>query len=232
MQGRPSKADHIRETLLRAITSAEKLFCSVQQVAGIRGTANSPRLHTEHVRRVFELAFMGVAASWEEFLEASMVRYMAGARCNSGYAPSLRIGKCAGIDHAYQVLAARSDHDPSKDYLTWTSPTAVVNRAKLFFDAGRPYADPITNSSRLLTDAAKIRNRVAHASTKCRHDFLAVARFHLGKPIGAKLVQGYRVGDLLASNAVSQFPRAARGRSTVFEAYMNLYRNLAQRIVP
>jgi hypothetical protein len=84
-----------------------------------------------------------------------------------------------------------------------------------------------------LQSAVKIRNRVAHSSEKCKEDFKKVAKVHLGLLPTAKLKQGYTVGDLLVAKPVAVFKASLQARyQTYFETYCELYRYLANKIVP
>jgi hypothetical protein len=79
----------------------------------------------------------------------------------------------------------------------------------------------------VLDAAVVIRNRVAHASPKCRSAFKDVAqRFR-----GEALYQSYSVGDLLLEPRPTSFPTAAAG-SNVLEAFINLYFHLCNQVVP
>ena len=81
--------------------------------------------------------------------------------------------------------------------------------------------------------ATKIRNRVAHGSTKCIEDFKKTAKHHLSIAKNGKLKQGYRVADLLRDKAVRHFGNEAKNKDwTFFEAYLDMYDTLAATIVP
>ena len=89
--GRPPKIDHVRDTFTGSIESAEKLWTAVRYPSPDPNTgASRPSLHAKHVRRVVELAFMGVIDAWEEFVTLTLVRYIAGAKCDAGYSPTAR----------------------------------------------------------------------------------------------------------------------------------------------
>ena len=88
--GRQTKVNHIRDGFLSSIDSALKLYSSVQAMGTVRQSKTCPKLHVEHVRRVIELAFMGMVAGWEDFLEQTVVRYLTDAKTDSGFAPKLR----------------------------------------------------------------------------------------------------------------------------------------------
>ena len=140
MAGRPPRVEHVRDEFLGSVTSAEALVDSVRALERIRSNAGNPRLHPKHVRRTVELAFLGLVASWDEFLEQTFVRYTAGARCNGGYSPTLRLGAASDIGHAYHVISGDPNYDPGSGYLKFSDPRWVIDSAKLYFDAGRPYA--------------------------------------------------------------------------------------------
>lgn len=230
---RPPKVDHVRDEFINAVDSAVKLYDQVQKVGTVHASTKCERLHAQHVRRVIELAFMGTVSSWEEFIEQTMVRYLAGAAPHSGSRPGLKIGAAKTIRHAYQVLTADPDHDPMKNYISWNNPTAVAKRATLYFDGGAPYATPLKRYEANLQDAVKLRNRVAHSSRKCREDFKLVARRFRNDGPNGRLPQGYRVGDLLLEKAVRHFGTTARNQGlTFFEAYCDLFKAAARDIVP
>jgi hypothetical protein len=183
--------------------------------------------------RVVELAFMGVCAAWEDFLENVMVRYLAGARTNSSYAPTLRVGKCQGITHAYEVLSAKPGYDPEEHYLTWTNPAAVARLAELYFAGGNPFKAPMTRDADRLKQAVRVRNRIAHGSAKCKAEFREAANAVMQRPKTSALGQGFRAGKLLSAPATAFFGAGIPARGiTVFDAYMEMYKALASEIVP
>jgi hypothetical protein len=176
---------------------------------------------------------MGVCAAWEEFLEASMVRYLAGAKTDLGYAPQLQVAPCRTILRAYQLLSGRSNYDPEQNYLTWTIPSIVVKRAESYFVAGDPYRAPLQREADRLKQAVKLRNRVAHGSTKCRSDFKAAANAVRRKPPETRLGQGFRAGALLSEPAGVFFGDGVPALNiSIFEAFMQSFERSAHEIVP
>jgi hypothetical protein len=85
MAGRPPKVGHIKDNFLTASRSAEDLVSAVSNLSSIHPNAPGPKLHPEHCRRVVKLAFLGLVSAWEEFLEQSFVRYLAGATADNDY---------------------------------------------------------------------------------------------------------------------------------------------------
>ena len=229
-RGRPPKVDHLRESFIKDIDSAKNLVLKVKSVAGINPNSSTPRIHVKHAQRVTELAFMGVVASWEDFLEQVLVRYLAGAKTDSGYQPSLRIGVTASISHSYEIIMGDPKFNPYKNYIGFGSPNDVLNVAKLYINHGQPFQNAMNPKIEMLKNAVKIRNRTAHSSTKCINDFVETARKMLDQE---KLKQSYRPANLLEAKAERGFGRSAKDRGiTFFEAFMEMYENLAKSIVP
>lgn len=229
-RGRPPKVEHVRDDFLEDLNSAKDLVKAVLQFEGIHPRTRKATLHSKHVRKVVELAFMGVMSSWEEFLERCFVRYMAGAS-TANYTPSLKVGRSDNIEHSYQLLSEQGNYDPSKDYLKISDPKWVLMKAKFYFDGGRPF-DILDNSSNKIKDANKIRNRVAHSSTKCKADFKEVAIKFLDINNG-KLSQGFSAGNLLLSKADRHFGQSAKNRGiTFFDAYIEFFEDAARQLVP
>lgn len=208
-------------------------FCVVR-LSTVRASTIHPKLHVKQARRVVELAFMGIVAAWEEFLEGTMVRYVAGAKTVSRFSPTPRVGSAKSIEHAYQLVTGDPEHDSAKHYVSWNDPAAICKLARVLFEGGRPFAGTLDGTHcQALKDAVKLRNRAAHSSEKCREDFKEVARRFKGLEKGAKLSQSFRVGDLLLEKATRCFGDRARNKGwTFFEAYCEMYKELAKKIVP
>lgn len=233
MSGRPPAVDHLLDRFIAASRSARDLVQKVSTLSSVNPNTPQPRLHPEQARRVVELAFLGLVSSWDEFLEQTFVRYLAGAKTSSKYAPRLRIGNTNGIHHAYHVITGKPDFDPSRSYSKFHDPRWVIDTAKIYFELGAPYATALHPSLAVLNHAIKLRNRVAHNSSKARADFKMSAREHLGLGTDAPLAQGYSVGDLLVAPASHIFGKQAGAKGwTYFRAYNARLRKLARNIVP
>ena len=173
---------------------------------------------------------MAVVASWEEFLEDSLVRYVAGAKTASSYRPTPKFGLASNISHAYQIVSQNSTYDQQRDYLKVTDPNWVRNSASFIFKV-HTY-NCLQTKTDLIKHASAIRNRVAHSSEKCRADFRSTA-LHFLQPASGKLAQGYGPGKLLLTPVQRHFGQPAVQQGlTHFEAYLRMYEALAQQIVP
>jgi hypothetical protein len=228
--GRPPKVDHVREAFLKEIISARALVSAVDGLPRKVRPSNQIGIHPKHVNQVTELAFMGVVSAWEEFLDRTLARYVAGAVTNSGYSPSNKYGSGDSISHAYELLSQDANYDPQKHYLKVSDPRWVWRTADFFFSQ-HPYRC-LSNKSELLKHANHIRNRIAHDSEKCKADFKAAAVWFI-QPQDGQLTKGYGPGALLTTVVLRHFSQQAiqSGRSH-FEAYLRLYENLAGSIVP
>ena len=233
MAGRPPRVGHVRNTFLTATDSAKSLFEALEGLAAIHPNAAGSRLHPEQCRRIVELAFLGVVSAWEEFLEQTFVRYLAGAVADDGHAPPLRMGKASSIGHAYQLISGDPKYDPSRSYSKFGDPSWVIGISKNYFVLGAPFATKLQPHQQILQEAVRIRNRVAHNSQKAREDFKRSARIHLELGNNAALPQGYTAGDLLMSEACTLFGQRARDRHwTYFYAYVERLTKLAKDISP
>ena len=230
MAGRPAEVQHTKNRFDREIASARGLvraISSVQQQVNPHGPAG---LHPKHVRQVVELAFMGMVAAWETFLEDSLVRYVAGAKAKSGYKPNPKFGLASGIPHSYELLSRDPSYNPEKHYLKVSDPKWVKSSADFFFQS-HPFTH-IHAKSDLLLHANSIRNRVAHDSTKCRADFKATA-IHFLHPLNGTLTQGFSPGALLTAKVQRHFAQQViQAGCTHFESYARLYEDLAEKVVP
>jgi len=61
-------------------------------------------------------------------------------------------------------------------YLDWAVPGNVRDRAKLFFEDGKPFHEPMANQAQIISDAQKIRNMIAHDSLEAWNSYNEVQR--------------------------------------------------------
>jgi hypothetical protein len=173
---------------------------------------------------------MGVIAAWEEFLERTLVRYVAGAATDSGYAATPKFGRATDLGHAYELLSQDANYDPLKHYLKVSDARWVWRTADFFF-AQHTYG-ALTPKSNLLSNANRIRNRIAHDSDKCKADFKSSAVWFL-QPANGNLSRGLSPGALLLTTATRNFGNQINATGVShFEAYMRVYEELANGIVP
>lgn len=228
--GRPAKVDHVREDFISAVDQSMALVRAIKGLPVKVRPSNAVGLHPKYADQVVSLAFMGIVASWEEFLERTTVRYLTGSKTDTGYKPTLKHGKADTIEHAYELLSLDPDYKPDKSYLKMTD-TRWLRRVADFYFSSHPYG-VLQNSTDLLKNASSIRNRVAHESTKSKADFKATAVWFL-QPANDTLKQGYGPGALLQAPVQRHFgQQAVQQNLSHLEAYAAFYIDLAKQIVP
>ncbi len=231
MSRRPS-LNTVSRTFITRVQSSLDLYGAVAQFA--LGTWDAIQgwelLYPGQARRIVALAFMNLVIGWEEFVEASFVRYLAGSKSPGGWAPKLRLSRCKNLQHAYALIAGSADFDVTRQYLNWSSWPEVESRAEVFFVGGKPFTTLSELQKNRLKDAQIIRNRVAHSSTKCREDFKRVARQFCGLSGSQKLRKGIDVGQVLLDTSGRGFG-CGRGES-LFIHYAYLFCDLAQLMAP
>jgi hypothetical protein len=214
------------------ILSAAELFTKVAEDA--KGNWNTIRgwegHYPGHARRIVGLAFMQMVIAWDELVEATLVRYVAGASAPSGYSPSLLLGRAKSISHAYQLISGKPRYDASKHFMTWESWSSLLDIAGLYIKDSEPFSNLDAIQRQRLHDAKAIRNRVAHFSRKVREDFVAVAKSHIGLSPEKKLSKGYDVGQLLIDDSSKGF--GSVNREPYFIHYAKLILECADIICP
>ena len=231
MAGRPAKLEQVKKKFLDEVVSARNLTDAIYALPKkINPKVVTVGIHPKHETKIVELAFIGLIAAWEEFLERTLVRYVAGAMTESGYAPIPKFGLAINIGHAYQILTQDSKYDPQKQYLKGNDAKWVWSSADFFFST-HTYSC-LSSKNNLLLHATAIRNRIAHDSEKCKSDFKSTAIDFL-HPTGGKLKQSYGPGNLLMAKVARHFSQSAIDRGlTHFRAYTDLFESLAKTIVP
>jgi hypothetical protein len=91
-RGRPAKVDHVRDAFLDECDKAVALVAAIRALPQKVRPSNNPGIHPKHSNQVIGLAFMGLVASWEEFIERSLVRYLTGAKTNTNFNRELKLG--------------------------------------------------------------------------------------------------------------------------------------------
>ena len=217
----------------RTLDSAEQLYLAVKPFAD--GTWNAingwETLYPGQARRVVALAFLQAATGWEDFVEAVFVRYLAGANSPKGYSPGLRLARAKDLSHAYQLASGEPSYNPSRHYIVWNRWRDVENRARVFFEAGRPFTNVTDIEKQRLAAVVVIRNRIAHSSSKCKKDFVGLAKEHLGLAAGDSLPRGFSVGQLLLTSSSRLFGPRAQSRPYI-EQYLWVMRVASQRLCP
>ena len=94
----PLKTALLRNNFLADIKSAKKLVDEIQQFS-VSTPAVPCNLHIKQVHRVVGLAFMGLIAEWEEFLEQTFIRYLSNGQSKNGFKAPHKIGQSLSLIH-------------------------------------------------------------------------------------------------------------------------------------
>jgi hypothetical protein len=124
---------------------------------------------------IAEIALVKLFISWEDFLEETFVRYLAGASSMGGRKPP-RLVAVSGTDAARRILYSNT----SRGYLNWTNAGEIVKRAEAYFRDGEPYSTPIRSITSEIDEMTVIRNRIVHESDVARKKFSSLIRSKLG----------------------------------------------------
>jgi hypothetical protein len=228
--GRPVRVTTVKADYLKSINSAVNLFRTIRPLCAFNYQSIRDKIHPKNALRVVGLSFLGMVASWERFVEAIFMRYLAGAKYPNNNAPPLRIGPCSNLSHAYEVYTGALGFNIEVEFLSFTKWPKVVKEARIYFTDGRPFSQVKTTQIQRLEDAFTLRNRVAHGSTKSVEDFKTIARQFRGLQQNAALESGYSVGALLLEKAARGFGQPLT--KTYFEAYADMFRALADVLAP
>ena len=126
--------DHVLISFRREVNAARALEAAISKISiAINPQTAQASLNPKQRLQVAELAFMGVVSAWEEFLERTLVRYLAGASSASGSYPSPKYGSANSILHAYQILSQKAKYDPSRHFLKANDPDWILSTADFHF---------------------------------------------------------------------------------------------------
>jgi hypothetical protein len=181
----------------RRIDNACCLVNEMREYKIVRGN-RTRQIRTTSSYKIIEMAFLEMFLSWEEFLELAFIKYMCGAKTNTGYHPKRYVFP-PNIDHAQKFLLLNG-----KKYSDWTNPQDVIQRAETVFEGGQPFALALRPSLKDLENIRTIRNAIAHQSGRAWQQFTDIARNELGyTPRG--IVPGMFLQSIKPSNNLSFF---------------------------
>jgi hypothetical protein len=150
--------------------------------------ADRDLLHPDKVELVYELAYFRCFLAWEEFLEQSLIRYMAGYR-SSNYLPVHVGGSPIGT-----LAAAGAALLGGRSYVLWHDPAKTMARSALYLVAG-PHQTVVSSALVDLQRFADVRHRIAHAQEDAKSKFDVACTALIGGT-----VRGSRPGKLLRSS--------------------------------
>ncbi len=150
-------------------------------------------------------AFLNLFIAWEGFIEAAMNDFMMGDATTNGNQPVKHVTPPTR-EHAVNMVVHISR------YFDYANHDNVRKVAKLYFNAGYPFDDPLRSIISELSDLKTIRNSCAHISSSTQRALEALANGILGQP-----QPGITVYQLLTTT----HPRA-QGNITIFASYRDI----------
>lgn len=188
----------VRKNFESAIETALRIYAPVRHdCVWNHESINEGTFHPRVAYKVVGLAFLSIVAAWEEYLESSFLRYMAGAKSESSYSPKLRIGKCQDATHSLQVLTGTKNPQDAARFTRWSDYAWVLSRAEIYFVKSEPYSRIPPLYQDRIRDAQIIRNRVAHSSSKARNQFKTMTNTNVQEPKNSPMAKGFSPGKYL-----------------------------------
>ncbi len=236
MAGRPATLSAPRRAWNATLSECRNLFAIASPIAkrGVKTSAATGFVGAP-ARQVVGLAFLRLVGAWELYLEEVFLRYMVGVRTSSGQSVVTPASRAGRIEDAFAVLAAAGGFTGTRYtcYLNWTDWDEIKKRARAHFVSNDPFRSTLQGHTKpLVKSAFAIRHRVAHSSKKARAEFKRIALGFGAGVTSTTLPKGFMVGDLLVLAPNNQFPAAYRTHQTIFEAYAQLFEDLAQGVAP
>jgi len=189
----------------------------VQGPRRIRALTPSERAH------LVEMAFIRMFLAWEDFLEESYIRYLRGGKTRRGRKAKPLV-TVISLHRARRLI-----YGEGRRYADWCEPSRVVERARLHFKDGEPYATPIDSAALHLNRMRVIRNRIAHRSEIAARQFRDLLREFYGS--------GHRQQSpgaiLLASPPPAALPASGgAAQPTLMDLCGSILLGVAAQIVP
>lgn len=203
-------------TLTSRLNEMEQLSVDVSHWYAATFPAGIPQCSQQYKDVITEAAFLNSFMAWETFLEESFIAYLLGSPPPVGPPPVRH------VTPATRAIAVGILNPDKMDYLKWTVPHKIINRAESFFDNGGYYAPTLRSQESILKDISTIRNAIAHAQTSAREKFERVVRRRLST-VPANLT----VGKFLTTRVPGSSPP-----ETFFSEYVGKIRYAADNIVP
>ena len=197
--------------LEHAFRQSRRLATDVQRWSG---TGSRPYITETRRDSIVELAFLRSYLAWERFLEESFILYLLGKRAPRGRQPRR-------FAMPPDAKTAREFVQGGREYAKWDG-AATLDRAKVFFRAGRPYANAIEPRRHLLREVQIVRNAIAHQSETARRKFEKLVRDKCGTLPPKTTVGKFLTTTVSGSNPAKSF----------FELYLDEVVMVAREIVP
>lgn len=159
----------VKRQFLAEIRRLEK-FDSDNQKRFASGTSG---LTKRQLILLTESIFFAAFRTYEGFLRDLFLLYCLGRKHSSGKHVHSYLQP---IDFAHAETLIRS----ARDFLDWSSPDSVIERAQLYLVDAYPFEIPLSSRIDALRDYKLLRNHIAHDSSESLDKYLKVLKRHLG----------------------------------------------------
>ena len=191
---------------------------SIEQIKKDLQVVNAPASPFDDRQRAFiaECLFIKSVVAFETYLEEYFLAMVTGQ-----YKPT-KVGAKLLVEFDSEETARRFVFD-DQDYATWLPYSVTQDRAKRFFQDGRPFCGLLHDGLLIaMSDAVVVRNHAVHASASARKKF--VDRCYRG--VAATTTT---TGQHLQAVAVHKHGKA---KQRVIDTYINTFVAIAQVIDP
>jgi hypothetical protein len=142
--------------------------CERMRILNAASGASYQSVHRTKIEDIYELAYLRLFVSWEDFLEASFIRYLCG-HCTRRYASARLHG---GLTYAATLAHAERVMLNGQDYVLWGSTKRALQCVRRTCARSR-HEIVIGGTVGELQNYCAIRNRVAHGQPDCIRKFNA-----------------------------------------------------------
>jgi hypothetical protein len=147
---------------------------SLDQKNQARLASGSGRVARDYISRqqlvlLTEGIFLSAYRDFESFLEDVFLLYTQCKPTLSNKKPKSFLNP-RDFSHAYELIKS------GREFLDWTSPSAVIDRAETYLKDGEPIKLSFTSNQTILNQMKSIRNHIAHNSTKSLEQYRKVLR--------------------------------------------------------
>ena len=139
------------------------------RLASSSGRVSRDNISRQQLVLLTEGIFLSAYRDFESFLEDVFILSTQSKPTLSNKKPKSFLNP-RDFDHAYELIKS------GREYLDWTSPTAVIERAETYLKDGEPVKLVFTSNQTVLNQMKSIRNHIAHNSKKSLEQYKKVLR--------------------------------------------------------
>ena len=161
-----------------------------------------------------EYVVLKLFGKWEKFLEVIFIEYMLGGYSQCGDLVNRYVNPL-DRDHAYRII------QNVNLYPDWSDVEKILTNARNFFENGGP-SEILKTIKSEITSLKKIRNAIAHTSTRAQKDFENLVRGKIGY-----LPEGISPAKFLIEFKTGR----QRNDPTYCEFYISYLKNTAKLLV-